>query len=112
MKKSVSHPLPRMLTLFCSFLRVKFCNRSAVRAAAEFHQCSGLVLAAAGSAAGHLSFLLLDHFLYHISAYRTILLGGQVSVVTVSERYSQLICNFEFESVQCAFCLRNCRSIG
>lgn len=33
--------------------------------------------------ASHLLFLLLDHFLNHISAYRTILSGCQVSVVTV-----------------------------
>ena len=31
----------------------------------------------------HLFFLLFDHFLDHISAYRSVLLGGKVTVVAV-----------------------------
>ena len=51
----------------------------------------------------HLLFLLLDHFLYHISTDRSVLFGCQVAVVSVCQRYSQLCCYLVLELVECAF---------
>ena len=56
----------------------------------------------------HLLFLLLDHFLYHISTDRSVLFGCQVAVVSVCQRYSQLCCYLVLELVECAFCFRHC----
>ncbi len=60
---------------------------------------SGLHLAHSTLALGHLSFLCLNHFFHHISTNRTILFGGQVSVVSIRQRHTQFTCHFKFETV-------------
>ena len=49
-------------------------------------------------------FLFSDHFTDHFTAYRSVLLGCQVSVVTISKRYAKLIGNLKFETVKSTFC--------
>lgn len=48
----------------------------------------------------HLFFLCFNHFLDHIAAYRSVLLCGQVSVVSVAKWDSKLICNFILKTFQ------------
>ena len=64
------------------------------------------MLAALGTA-GHLTFLRFNHFFDHISTNRSVLFGGQVSVVSICKRNTQLVCYLVFETVKCAFCFRN-----
>ena len=61
--------------------------------------------------AGHLSFLSLNHFLNHITAYGTVLFGCEVSVVTVGQRYSQLAGYLVLELVKGALGFGYCCSI-
>lgn len=59
----------------------------------------------------HLALLRLDHLLHHITSYRSVLLGSQVTVVTVCQRHADLACHLIFKTVKCSFCFRYCCSV-
>ena len=58
--------------------------------------------------AGHLPFLILDHFPDHLPADRTILSGCQIAVVTVRERNAQFAGYLKFKTIHSALCFRYC----
>ena len=49
----------------------------------------------------------LDHLLDHLTADRTCLAGGQLTVVTLVESYADFACCFHLEFLQCFLCLGN-----
>ena len=54
----------------------------------------------------HLTLLSLNHFLHHITSYRPVLSGSQVSIVAVCERNSQLIGYLKLKTIHCALSFR------
>ena len=66
----------------------------------DYGNSQGMRLELAACAACHLSFLCFDHFFDHVTADRSILFCGKITVVSVAKWDSKLICNFILKTFQ------------